>query len=200
MLKVGLTGGIGSGKSLVASFLSEFGAAIIDTDVIAHELTAVGGGAIDAIRAEFGSIAIDSIGALNRNKMREIVFEDKGARKRLESILHPLIHQESLSRAAIAQGEYIVFVVPLLVESKRWHNIPDRICVVDCEPETQIKRVKERSGLSVETINSIMSVQAGREERLQIATDVLYNGSNTTINTLKLQTLKLHNKWRSMRV
>lgn len=198
MLKIGLTGGIGSGKSRVADFFSEFGASVIDTDVIAHELTAAGGAAIDAIRAEFGDTAIAADGALDRSAMRELIFADPLARQRLEAILHPLIYSVSQQRALSAQGCYLVFVVPLLVEFGRWRDRVDRICVVDCDPETQVERVRVRSGLTSDAIARIMSAQASRVQRLDVADDVIRNDVDTTIGMLHQQALDLHKLWCRM--
>ena len=198
MLKIGLTGGIGSGKSRVADFFSEFGASVIDTDVIAHELTAPGGTAIDAIRAEFGDASIAADGALDRGAMRELVFDDPLARHRLEAILHPMIQSVLYQRAQSAQGCYLVLVVPLLVETGRWRGRVDRVCVVDCDPETQIERVRMRSGLTPDTIARIMSAQASRAERLDVADDVIRNDAHTTISMLRQQALDLHESWCRM--
>ena len=195
MLKIGLTGGIGSGKSKVADFFSEWGATIIDTDVIAHELTATGGDAIETIRHQFGDAMISADGALDRAAMRERVFHEPGARQQLESILHPLIYSVSQQRAQTAQGCYLVFVVPLLVESGRWRDRVDRICVVDCDPATQVARVQARSGLTSDTIGRIMSVQASREQRLDAADDVILNDAHTTISMLRQRALDLHSTW-----
>lgn len=195
MLKIGLTGGIGSGKSKVADFFAEWGATIIDTDVIAHELTAPGGAAIETIRREFGDAMITPDGALDRAAMREQVFHDPQARHRLEAIVHPLIGLVSKQRAETAQGCYLVFVVPLLVESGHWRDRVDRICVVDCDPATQVARVQVRSGLTADTIERIMSVQASRAQRLDAADDVILNDANTTIKELRQRALELHNTW-----
>lgn len=195
MLKIGLTGGIGSGKSKVADYWSEWGASVIDTDVLAHELTAPGGGAIESIRLAFGDALISAEGALDRDAMRELVFREPDARRQLESILHPLIYLLANQRAESAQGCYLVFVVPLLVESGRWREQVDRICVVDCDPQTQIERVQARSGLTPEAIGRIMSAQASRAQRLEAADDVILNDANTTITMLRQQALTLHTTW-----
>ena len=195
MLKIGLTGGIGSGKSKVADFFASWGASIIDTDVIAHGLTAPGGAAIDAIRAEFGQAVIAADGSLDRKVMRELVFEDSGARVRLEAILHPMIGQVTRAQAQRAQGCYLVFVVPLLIESGRWRDKVDRICVVDCDPATQVARVKLRSGLTHEAIERIMSVQVGREARLAAADDIVLNDGDTTLDELEARSRALHDAW-----
>jgi len=195
MYRIGLTGGIGSGKSRVAEFFQEWGAAVIDTDVIAHELTAPGGGAIEPIRSAFGPGVITPQGALDRAAMREAVFQDPSARLRLEAILHPMIGQVTQARASQAKGCYLVFVVPLLVESGRWRDKVDRICVVDCDPATQIARVRARSGLTPETIARIMSAQASREERLAAADDVVLNDAGTTLAALSGRARALHESW-----
>lgn len=195
MYKVGLTGGIGSGKSKVADMLASWGAAVIDTDVIAHELTAPGGAAIAHIRQAFGPDVIAANGALDRAAMREIAFHSPEARRRLEAILHPMIGAETQLRASVAHGCYLVFVIPLLVESGRWQDRFDRICVVDCDPETQVARVQARSGLTREAIARIMSAQASREQRIAVAHDVVPNGGGTTIEELQRHVRALHDFW-----
>lgn len=195
MYKVGLTGGIGSGKSKVADMLAAWGAAVIDTDVIAHDLTAPGGSAIEPIRQAFGPDVIAENGALDRPAMRTLAFHSAEARLRLEAILHPMIRAETQLRASVAQGCYVVFVVPLLVESGRWHGQLDRICVVDCDPQTQIARVRARSGLTREAIERIMSAQASREERIAAAHDVVFNGGETSLEELELSVRALHECW-----
>lgn len=195
MFKLGLTGGIGSGKSKVADMLAELGATVIDTDAIAHELTAANGGAIAPIRVAFGERAIAATGALDRDYMRALVFDDPGQRTRLESILHPMIAQEVQHQADQASGCYVVFVVPLLVESGRWTDRLDRVCVVDCERQTQIERVQARSGLSLERIEQIMDAQASRQQRLAAADDVIDNGVRISLGELKAQVLGLHQRW-----
>jgi dephospho-CoA kinase len=195
MFAIGLTGGIGSGKSQVADFLEQWGASVIDTDRIAHELTGPGGAAIEPLRQAFGGAAIAPDGSLDRAWMRERVFRDAPARRRLESIVHPLIQAVVRDRAAAARGLYCVFVVPLLVESGRWRDRVDRICVVDCDPGTQIQRVQARSGLTRDTIERIMGAQASREERLAAADDVILNDGTTDLDTLRVRTRSFHDVW-----
>ncbi len=195
MYRIGLTGGIGSGKSKVADLLAQWGAAIVDTDVIAHELTAPGGQAIEPITQQFGAGVIAPTGALDRQAMRELVFESPQARQQLEAILHPMIGLLTQKRAEAARGCYLVFVVPLLVESGRWRNRLDRICVVDCDPDTQIRRVQTRSGLTQEAIGRIMKAQAPREERLAAADDVVLNDGRTDIDELTRRVRELHDSW-----
>lgn len=177
-LVVGLTGGIGSGKSAAAAMFAEFGAAVIDADAIAHELTAPAGQAIAAIRQGFGDELIGADGALDRNAMRRLVFADTTAKARLEAILHPLIRAESERRCAAglaAGAPYAVLVVPLLVESKTYRSRVGRIAVVDCSEETQILRVMARSGLTRAETKRIMASQATRAERLAVADNVIAN-------------------------
>jgi len=195
MYKIGLTGGIGSGKSLVADLLQHWGAAIVDTDAIAHELTAPGGQAIPALREAFGPQVIAQDGSLDRRAMRDAAFRDASVRTRLEAILHPMIRQVTEERAARAQGCYLVFVVPLLVESGRWRDKVDRICVVDCDAETQVARVQARSGLTPEAIARIMSAQASREDRLAVADDVVLNDAGTPLEALSERVRVLHDQW-----
>jgi len=194
-LRLGLTGGIGSGKTQVANLLAGWGATVIDTDLIAHALTAPGGAAIEPIRAEFGPLVIDATGALDRTAMREKVFADPGQRRRLEAILHPLIGDEVVRQAARAQGLYVVFVVPLLVESGRWLDRIDRLCVVDCDEATQIARVGSRSGIPPDTVRRILAAQATRAERLAQADDVIVNDVTTSFEDLERQVLVLHKAW-----
>lgn len=197
-LRIGLTGGIGSGKSLVADRLAELGAAIIDTDVIAHQLTAPGGAAIGPLRALFGPGLITPEGALDRAAMRELAFTQPDAKRRLEQLLHPMIGDEVVVRAARADGLYQVFVVPLLVESGRWRERVNRICVVDCDEATQIARVGRRSGLPPDTVRRIMAAQASRETRLAVADDVVVNDGRTTPEQVLARVGELHERWLAL--
>jgi dephospho-CoA kinase len=176
-LRVGLTGGIGSGKSLVADELARRGAHVIDTDAIAHALTAPGGRAIAALRASFGAEFIDRSGALDRARMRDLVFRDGAARRALEQILHPMIGAEAEARAAAASATapYLVFVIPLLIESGSWRARVDRVLVVDCALDTQLARVMRRSGLDEPAARAIIASQTTRAARLDAADDVLVN-------------------------
>lgn len=175
---VGLTGGIGSGKTTVADMLAARGAAVIDTDQIAHALTAPGGPAIPEIRAQFGDAFLTPEGAMDRAKMRAYVFAEPAAKARLESILHPLIRIQTEMAAEAATGLYVVFAVPLLVESGSWKQRVTRVLVVDCDEETQVRRVMSRSGLPEAQIRAIMAAQASRRERLAAADDVIDNGGD----------------------
>lgn len=199
MFNIGLTGGIGSGKSRVADMLGEWGASVVDTDEIARALTAAGGAAMPAIEREFGPGALTVDGALNRDWMRERAFGDPQVRLRLEALLHPVIGQETERQAAAAQGPYLVFVVPLLVESiDRWRSRVDRICVVDCDPETQVARVRSRSGLTDSAIRRIMAAQAARASRLAVADDVINNDGATSPEQLRAQAKTLHDRWLAL--
>ncbi|HEY0296257.1 MAG TPA: dephospho-CoA kinase [Bordetella sp.] len=195
MLSIGLTGGIGSGKSRVADLLAQWGAAIIDSDAIAHALTAPGGAAMPALREAFGEQAVTADGALNRAWMRDLVFRDPAARGRLEGILHPRIAQHTIEQGELARGPYRVFVVPLLVESGRWRDRLERICVVDCDPQTQVARVQARSGLTPDGIRAIMAAQSTREARLRAADDVILNDGATTPAMLHERTKLMHDRW-----
>lgn len=172
---VGLTGGIGSGKSLVADMLAERGASLIDTDRIAHALTAPGGGAMPGIREQFGDDYVTPEGAMDRDRMRQRVFSDPDAKKQLEAILHPLIRIETERAAQRASGVYPIFVVPLLVESGKWADRVSRVLVVDCPESLQVERVMRRSGLAQEQVLAIMAAQASRAQRLAVADDVIVN-------------------------
>jgi dephospho-CoA kinase len=198
MLKIGLTGGIGSGKTRVADLLQARGAAIIDSDAIAHALTAPGGAGIAPLRAAFGDEMIDAQGALDRARMRELVFRDRPAKAQLEAILHPMIRTHIDAAAAQSTGLYQVFVVPLLVESGQWAGRVDRVCVVDCDEETQIRRVQARSGLTRDAVERIMLVQAMRDERLGAADDVIVNDGATTADELEARVETLHARWREL--
>jgi len=175
MLSIGLTGGIGSGKTLVADRLAELGATIIDTDVLAHAVTAPGGAAMPAIEAEFGRDFVTAEGALDRARMRALAFSDAEAKRKLEAITHPLIRAASDAAARAATGAYRVFVVPLLVESGNWRGRVDRVLVVDCDRETQIRRVMSRNGFTRDQVEAIIARQATRADRLAAADDVIEN-------------------------
>lgn len=190
---VGLTGGIGSGKSTVADLFAERGAGVVDTDVIAHELTAPGGAAIAAIRARFGDDVLRADGALDRDAMRARAFDDPQARRALEAILHPMIRDESERRIHASTGPYVLHVVPLLVESGGRAGRFDRVLVVDCPVSVQIERVRRRSGLSVERIESILATQASREARRAAADDVIDNGGDA--DALAPQVEALHRRY-----
>ena len=193
---VGLTGGIGSGKSVVAGLFAKRGVAVIDTDEIAHELTRPGGEAIEAIRAAFGASLIGADGALDRTAMRKLVFGDAAARKKLEAILHPLIRKESARRRASAQSPYAILVVPLLVESGVDRSRYARVLVVDCPEAQQVERAMRRSGLSETEVRAILAAQATREQRLARADDVIDNSG--TPGALERQVSNLNEKYLTL--
>jgi dephospho-CoA kinase len=193
---VGLTGGIGSGKSAAASLFEALGAAVVDTDAIAHELTAPGGAAIESIRSAFGDDVIDARGALDRAAMRRKVFADPQAKARLETILHPMIRAEADRRSAASRAPYVVLVVPLLVESGGYRSRVQRVVVVDCPEAVQVARVMSRSGLSAEEARAIMAAQISREQRLAVADDVIENGGE--LAALRPQVEALHRRYLEM--
>ena len=193
---LGLTGGIGSGKSTVAKLLQSSGAAVIDTDEIAHSLTAPGGMGIERIGRVFGPDYVSKEGSLDRAKMRELVFRDPSARKTLEGILHPLIWQESVGQAARQKGSYSIFVIPLLAEQPAWQTLVDRILVVDCPEELQISRVMERNNMSLEQVRAIMATQATRLARVAIADDVILNDGS--LGDLSAEIARLDAQYRIM--
>lgn len=187
---IGLTGGIGSGKSAAADHFAALGAAVVDTDAIAHELTAPGGAAIPLIREAFDEAMIAPDGALDRVAMRKRVFADADAKARLEGILHPMIRAEAERRCAEAREPYIVLVVPLLVESGTYRSRVQRVVVVDCPEETQVARVMARSGLSAGEARAIITAQVSRERRLAAADDVIDNSGD--LEGLRRQVEVLH--------
>ena len=190
---VGLTGGIGSGKSTVADLFVAQGAALVDTDAIAHELTAPGGIAMPALLTEFGPELATDTGALDRAAMRRLVFADATAKARLEGILHPLIRQVSGQRCQAATTPYVVLAVPLLVESGNYRQRCDRIVVVDCPESLQIERVMARNGLAAPEVEAIMAAQASRAQRLAVADDVVLNTAGR--DSLSAQVALLHQKY-----
>ncbi len=189
---VGLTGGIGSGKSAVSDEFAALGATVVDTDVIAHELTDRGGAAVAEVERIFGKDFIAG-GAMDRKRMRDHVFADPAAKRALEGLLHPMIRAESARRSLAASGPYVVHVVPLLIESPDYRQRFDRVLVVDCPEEIQMERVRARSGLSADEVRAIMRAQASRAERLAAADDVIDNGGKR--DALRKQVAALHQKY-----
>ena len=191
-LLVGLTGGIGSGKSAAADEFARLGATVVDTDAISHELTAAGGAALPEIEAHFGKGFIGPDGALDRGRMRERVFASPAERRALEGILHPMIREESRRRIAAAPGPYVVHVVPLLVESGEYGRRVDRVLVVDVPEAMQVARVRAR-GLAEDQIRRIIASQASRDARLAAADDVIDNTGS--LEALHAQVRALHEKY-----
>ena len=192
-LVVGLTGGIGSGKSAAADEFARLGATIVDTDVIAHELTGPKGLALPHIRKLFGDDAIGPDGAMDRKKMRDHVFARPDQKKKLEALLHPLIREESKRRIAAAPGLYVVHVVPLLIESPDYRSRVDRVLVVDAPEEVRVGRVHTRSGLAPDEVRAIMRTQATGAQRLAAADDVIDNAGDR--DALRKQVAALHQKY-----
>ncbi|MBI3154643.1 MAG: dephospho-CoA kinase [Burkholderiales bacterium] len=192
---IGLTGGIGSGKSTVARMLAARGALVVDTDAIARALTAPGGAALPAIAAAFGAEILGADGALDRDRMRALAFADPDARRRLEAILHPMIAAEAEAQAARAGARPVVFDVPLLAESPRWRARVDRVLVVDCPEAVQVERVVRRSGWASQAVERVIAQQATRAARRAIADAVIDNGGATTLAQLESQLDAVWRDW-----
>lgn len=173
--RLGLTGGIGSGKSTVAAMLNQQGAEVVDADALARQSTAVGGAAISAIQSHFGSDYIAADGSMNRNRMRERVFSDNSARRLLESLVHPHVVEAIRRIAATSSAPLLVFDIPLLVESAHWRHQFDQIWIVDCQHHTQVARVVQRNGWTVAQVEAVISHQSPRQQRLDAADGVLFN-------------------------
>ncbi|AVR95568.1 dephospho-CoA kinase [Pseudoduganella armeniaca] len=193
---VGLTGGIGSGKSVVARLFAERGVDIVDTDQIARGLTVAGGAAMPAVLAEFGAGFADEHGALDRARMRALVFSDPAAKARLEGILHPMIRDAVYAASLLGTSPYVIFDIPLLVESGTWQSRLRRVLVVDCPEELQLARVMQRNGLPQAQVQAIMAAQVPRQVRLAAADDVLDNGGE--LAALAPQVDRLHGLYLEM--
>ncbi|MGA7811663.1 dephospho-CoA kinase [Caballeronia sp.] len=192
MFSIGLTGGIGSGKTTVADMFAARGVPVIDTDLIAHQITAPGGVAMPLIEGAFGPEYIAADGSLDRARMRTRVFGDAAAKAQLESITHPLIRAESERQRNLALGAYHIVVVPLLVEAGPRAVKTDRVLVVDCPVDTQIERVMQRNGFTRDQVLAIIARQATREARLAAADDVVVNDAQATLDTLEREVDALH--------
>lgn len=195
-LIVGLTGGIGSGKSTVGQYFVDLGIDVIDTDVIARMLTEPGGLAMNSIKDSFGQAMIAADGSLNREKMRNLIFSDNNYKLALENILHPLILTETLQQIRKALSPYIIIVIPLLFETNDYDKIIQRTLVIDCEEKQQILRTMDRSKLSEDQVKTIIATQISRTHRLQKADDIIVN--NLDIAYLKAQVAQLHRKYISL--
>ena len=194
---VGLTGGIGCGKSTVADLFAEHGAGIVDTDVIAHKLTQNGGDAIAAIRASFGKEYLTDDSALDRARMRGLIFSDAAAKQRLERILHPLILEQAKSQLQqLHTKPYIIIVVPLLPESPSFRQLVQRVLVVDCDATTQHKRVTGRGGMTATEARAIIARQTPRAEYQRLADDVIHNDDD--LGNLAKQVAVLHQRYSNM--
>jgi dephospho-CoA kinase len=196
MFKVGLTGGIGSGKSTVADCFASHGVPVIDTDVIARDLTAPEGAALAQIRAAFGDTVLRADGTLDRAALRRRVFADSAPRRQLEAILHPRIRQAVEERLATLSAPYALIVIPLLVETGGYQDLLDRVLVVDCPEDVQIARVMARSGLTHDAVKVILAAQAGRAERLAAADDVIVNTASP--EALHAEVAALHHRYQAL--
>ena len=190
---VGLTGGIGSGKSVASGMFAELGAGVVDTDEISRALTAAGGAAIDPIRQRFGPQFVAADGGLDRPRMRALVFDDMQAKHRLEAILHPLIRERSRAAVDAARQPYVILVVPLLFETGAYSDLVQRVAVVDCDESMQVSRASARSRLSEDEVRAIIAAQLPRAERLKRADDVLDN--NGSEQALRRQVEALHARY-----
>lgn len=188
---IGLTGGIGSGKSTVSHWLAQAGVVVLDADAIAHTLTGAHGAAMPAIVAQFGAHMLDANGALNRAAMRALVFQQPQARQALEAIIHPLVQAHIQQQADLACAQQpapvLIYDIPLLAESSYWQQRMQHIVVVDCDEDTQVRRVMQRSQISAEQVRAIMAQQASRAQRLALADTVIHNGADTTLHALYAQ-------------
>lgn len=191
MLKIGLTGGIGCGKSTVASKLAELGVTIIDTDLIAHQLSLPKGKITLTLVESFGDFLIDNQGELKRNVLREFIIADNKNLAKIEEITHPLIRQAAEEKINVATGKYCVLVVPLLVETQYWINRVNRILIIDCFEETQISRTIKRDQAQISYLNKIIKRQASRAQRLAIANDIIFN-EGKTISEIFYEVDQLH--------
>ncbi len=195
MLVIGLTGGIGSGKSSACEVFNELGIDVVDTDQIAHELTQAGGAAVAEIQNGFGDTYITSEGALDRKKMRELVFGDSSQRAKLEALLHPLILSETINKIHDCRSPYVIVAIPLLFETGDYDHLIQRVLVIDCETYLQIERTIVRSQLNVQDVKAIMASQIDRQQRLTRADDIIVN--NRDLDHLRTQITQLHRKYLS---
>jgi dephospho-CoA kinase len=195
VLKIGLTGGIGCGKSTVARVFTQFNVPVIDADDIAHQLVAVGQPALELIEQAFGEQCLNADGSLNRNVIRELVFNDPAQKQKLEAIVHPLVYQTIETQIALLNAPYCLLSIPLLFETHK-ADFVDRVLVVDCPVETQIERVVERDHLPIERVQSIIDTQVSRAFRRASADDVIDNTKNAP--ELAQQVEKLHNLYLSL--
>lgn len=196
-LVIALTGGVGSGKSSVSAIFKELGAAVVDTDEIAHQLTAPGQPGAHAIGVQFGAEYLRADGALDRDRMGELVFGDPAAKKKLEAILHPMIRAEVNTRVAEnGQAPYVVIAVPLLIETGAYRTLAQRILVIDCDEKQRIARVMRRNGLSAAQVQRIMANQASRAARLKQADDIVCNDADLV--KLRAEVEALHRKYLAL--
>ena len=189
--KIGLTGGIASGKTTVSDYFKKLGTQVIDADVISHEVTEPSGSAFEEILSEFGSEILDEKGLINRKKMRAIIFNDPSQKKILENIIHPKVRDEMFQRINKSDDHYLIVSVPLLVETGM-HQIMDRNLLVDCSEDTQIERLMHRDKITLNEARAILKNQASRSDRKKIADDLIVNENNVTLIELENEVLELH--------
>ena len=189
--KIGLTGGIASGKTMVSDCFKKLGTQVIDADIISHEVTAPSGSAFEEILSEFGSEILDEKGLINRKKMRAIIFNDPSQKKILENIIHPKVRDEMFQRINKSDDHYLIVSVPLLVETGM-HQIMDRNLLVDCSEDTLIKRLMHRDKITLNEARAILKNQASRSDRKKIADDLIVNENNVTLIELENEVLELH--------
>ena len=189
--KIGLTGGIASGKTTVSDCFKKLGTQVIDADIISHEVTEPSGSAFEEILSEFGSEILDEKGLINRKKMRAIIFNDPSQKKILENIIHPKVRDEMFQRINKSDDHYLIVSVPLLVETGM-HQIMDRNLLVDCSEDTQIERLMHRDKITLNEAKAILKNQASRLDRKKIADDLIVNENNVTLIELESEVLELH--------
>ena len=196
-IKIGLTGGIASGKTIVSDFFKQFGTKVIDADVISHQVTKPGGTAFQEIISSFGSSVLDENGLINRKKMRKIIFNDVSKKEMLERIIHPKVREEMFNLASQSNDHYLIVSVPLLVETGM-NKMMDRTLVVDCSEETQIERLMHRDKITLGEAKSILKNQTNRSTRLKAADDLIVNEKNVTLNELEKEVLELNKRYSKL--
>ena len=190
-LKIGLTGGIASGKTTISDYFKALGIPIIDADVISHEVTKPNGSAFEEIISSFGSNILDESGLINRKKMRSIIFDDASKKEILEGIIHPKVREEMFNLVSQSNDHYLILSVPLLIETGM-NKMMDRILVVDCSVETQIERLIQRDKINLDEAKSILRNQTNRSTRLKVADDLIINEKNVTLTDLEKEVFELH--------
>ena len=196
-IKIGLTGGIASGKTIVSDFFKQFGTKVIDADVISHQVTKPGGTAFQEIISSFGSSVLDENGLIDRKKMRKIIFDDVNKKEMLERIIHPKVREEMFNLASQSNDHYLIVSVPLLVETGM-NEMMDRTLVVDCSEETQIERLMHRDKITLGEAKSILKNQTNRSTRLKAADDLIVNEKNVTLNELEKEVLELNKRYSKL--
>ena len=196
-IKIGLTGGIASGKTTVSDFFKQFGTKVIDADVISHQVTKPDGTAFQEIISSFGSSVLDENGLIDRKKMRKIIFDDANKKEMLERIIHPKVREEMFNLASQSNDHYLIVSVPLLVETGM-NEMMDRTLVVDCSEETQIERLMHRDKITLGEAKSILRNQTNRSTRLKAADDLIVNEKNVTLNELEKEVLELNKRYSKL--